>query len=271
MNCHFIKIRFVKIVLIGSGNTATVLGRRMITAGHEILQVCSRTPSHAERLAVELGAAYISDWKGIPHDADLVVIAISDAALDHASIHLKLGTTPVVHTAGSVSMEVLKNVSLNYGVLYPLQSLRRELPSVVEIPFLVDGNNDFSRAFFLEFAKSLSGRVSVADDIIRRKMHVAAVVVNNLTNHLYSLAEEFCKEEGVDFSLLQPLIEETAFRMRQASPQLLQTGPAVRGDLETIQKQVALLERYPYLKKAYEALTATMLETYGGGNQGAQS
>jgi predicted short-subunit dehydrogenase-like oxidoreductase (DUF2520 family) len=261
----------VKIALIGSGNTATVLGRRMITAGHEISQIYSRTLPHAERLARELGAAAVSDWKEITRKADLAVIAISDAALINASVHLKLDITPVVHTAGSVSLDVLKNVSLNYGVLYPLQSLRRELPSVVEIPFLVDGNSNASRGFFVEFAKTLSGRVSVADDLIRRKMHVAAVVVNNLTNHLYALAEEFCEKEGVDFSLLQPLIEETAFRMRQASPRLLQTGPAIRGDLDTIQKQVALLERYPYLKKAYEDLTGTMLEIYRDGNSGARS
>ncbi|MEJ0101166.1 MAG: DUF2520 domain-containing protein [Bacteroidota bacterium] len=45
----------------------------------------------------------------------------------------------------------------------------------------------------------------------RVKLHVAAIFVSNFTNYLYILAEEYCRREGIDFKLLQPLIEETGF------------------------------------------------------------
>jgi predicted short-subunit dehydrogenase-like oxidoreductase (DUF2520 family) len=57
---------------------------------------------------------------------------------------------------------------------------------------------------------------------------------------------------------LLPLIEETARRIKNISPRQSQTGPAARNDEETIQKHLALLEKYPDLKKIYELFTASI-------------
>ncbi|MBL7748604.1 MAG: NAD(P)-binding domain-containing protein, partial [Chitinophagaceae bacterium] len=43
----------MNIVLIGSGNVATVLGRKFKAAGHTILQIYSRNASAASELAYE--------------------------------------------------------------------------------------------------------------------------------------------------------------------------------------------------------------------------
>ena len=105
-------------------------------------------------------------------------------------------------------------------------------------------------------ANSISPQhVAEAGDNARLKLHIAAVFVNNFTNHLYALAEDYCNKEGIDFKELFPLIEETALRVKEILPLKSQTGPAARNDQETIQKHIALLEFHPQMKKVYEFLT----------------
>ena len=82
--------------------------------------------------------------------------------------------------------------------------------------------------------------------------------VNNFPNHLYALAENYCKKEGIDFKELLPLIEETVSRLKDISPSNSQTGPAVRNDEETIEKHLSLLHAHPQMKKVYEALTSSI-------------
>jgi predicted short-subunit dehydrogenase-like oxidoreductase (DUF2520 family) len=70
--------------------------------------------------------------------------------------------------------------------------------------------------------------------------------------------EKYCREEGLDFYLLLPLIKETAEGLDNMSPAKLQTGPAVRGDYTTIDKHMALLFKYPQLKKIYELFSESI-------------
>ncbi len=104
-------------------------------------------------------------------------------------------------------------------------------------------------------------KVNEAGDDARMKLHVAAVIVNNFTNHLYSLAEEYCKKEGLAFKQLVPLIEETALRIKTVSPKQSQTGPAIRQDKETLLKHLELLKDHPQLKSIYLLLTESIQQS----------
>ena len=249
----------MKVVIIGAGNVATVLGRRIFLTGHIITQVISRHSAHAALLAGKLNCGYTSAFGSINPHSDLYIIAISDSALLEIHKELSLDKKLVVHTAGSVSKEVLKNISNNYGVLYPLQSLRKEIDEIPEIPLLVDANTEDNLTLIYDFAKTISGEVKMADDRERLKLHIGAIMVNNFTNHLYAVTEDYCKRENISFQLLLPLINETASRLRFFSPDEMQTGPAVRNDNETIQKHLALLSNNPSLKKVYELMTESIL------------
>ena len=109
-------------VIIGSGNVATVLAKIIQNAGHTIVQVISRNINNAGDLARRLNTAYTDKWKDIA-DADIYLIAVSDAAIASISATLQLRGKLILHTSGSVSKDVLENISDKYGVLYPLQSL----------------------------------------------------------------------------------------------------------------------------------------------------
>ena len=250
----------MEIVIIGSGNVAAVLGRKFKAAGHHIVQIYSRNAKAASELAYEWDTESTNYKSTINKTADVYIVAVSDAAIEEVLTDVKLPGKVVVHTAASVPKEVLKNVSQHYGVFYPLQSLRKEMINLPEIPVFFDGSDEKTKQTLAALAKSIAkDNVSTATNDDRVKLHVAAVLVSNFTNHLYHLAEVYCQKEGLDFKQLLPLIEETAMRIKTVSPSQVQTGPAARSDKETIQKHLALLEKYPEIKKVYEELTESIL------------
>lgn len=249
----------MKIVLIGSGNVATVLGRLCKQSGHQILQVMSRHTENAKTLADELGAAYDNYDGKTDLSADIYIVSITDGILFDLNKSFSLGDKLIVHTAGSVSKDVLKDISSRYGILYPFQSLRKEMGHMPQIPLLVDGNDEATTSSIESFAKTLSPVVKLSTDEERIRLHVAGVVVNNFTNHLYSLAEDYCQKEGLDFSLLFPLIQETAERITRYSPKTMQTGPALRNDVFTLDRHLRVLAAHPKLKYLYLKFTDSIM------------
>lgn len=249
----------MNIVIIGTGNAATVLSKKLKNAGHEIAQVFGRDASAASKLAYELDTESTNYWSVIKKDADIYLIAVSDDAITTVAKHLHVPGKIVVHTAASVSKDVLKKTSHHYGVLYPLQSLRKDREGSPEVPIFIDASDEKTKKTLENLAHSISGdQVAEANDDIRLKLHIAAVIVGNFTNYLYVMAEDYCRKERIDFKQLIPLIEETAERIQTISPRQAQTGPAMRHDLETIKKHLELLNTHPQLKKLYEFMTETI-------------
>ncbi len=253
----------MNIVIIGSGNVAAILGRKFKTAGHKILQVVGRNASAASELAYEWDTESTNYLSLINNKADVYVIAVSDDAIGKIISELKIPPGKVVaHTAASVSKEIFKKAFEHYGVFYPLQSLRKEMTELPDVPVFFDGNDETAKKTLEKLAQSISKeKVSEAGDDARLKLHVAAVFASNFTNHLYMLAEEYCEREGLDFKQLLPLIEETALRIKEISPKKAQTGPAIRHDKETIQKHIELLKDHPQLKNIYVLLTESIQQS----------
>ncbi len=249
----------MRIIIIGTGNVATVISKALVAAGHTIVQVLGRDGQKAESLARELGSTYSTNENSLDTTAEIYLFALSDSALYELARRFVLKDKIVLHTAGSVSMEVLKGISEQYGVMYPLQSLRKEMQVIPSIPVLVDANRPEVLEKIKSLAASFSSHVATANDEQRLKLHVAAVIVSNFTNHLYALAEDFCKNEKADFKMLLPLIRETAERLTLQSASLLQTGPALRNDFVTLDKHMKILLKYPRLRNLYIKLTDSIM------------
>lgn len=251
----------MQIVIIGTGNAAFVLGRKLKKAGHSIIQVFGRNTMEASKLAYELDTRSTNYWNVVNKDADLYIIAVSDIAIEEVLNELKLSDKTLVHTAASVPMEILKGHGAHYGILYPLQSLKKEMKDVPDIPFIISASDDETLEMLDSLAHSMSDNVITANDELRTDIHIAAVFCNNFVNHLYDLADRFCKSEGIDFQLLWPLIIETAERIKTTEPARAQTGPAARKDEVTIKKHLQLLKKYPHLNKIYSILTESIIES----------
>jgi len=246
------------ITIIGSGNAATVLGKVLKKNDHVINEIAGRNTIAVQQLAQHLDANACNDLKQLNKDSDVYIIAVRDDAVAEVSAQLNFNEKIVMHTCGSVAMDVLAKTSVNYGVLYPLQSLRKELNYLPVIPFLANGNNDFTKEKIFNLAASISKHVIKANDETRLQYHLSAVIVSNFTNHLFTLAKDYCDRNNADFKLLLPLIEATANRLHYYEPSIMQTGPAIRGDETTMQKHLQLLNDFPQLKNIYEIISGSI-------------
>ena len=245
----------MQVVIIGSGNTATILSKLLLANGFQISQVISRNLKHAEILANALNCPASDFSSPMDETADIYLIAVSDKVIHEVVNYMPKNNKLILHTAGSVSINVLENVSNQFGILYPLQSLRKEIDVIPEIPFLIDGNNEAVVEMIMQIGKKISKQLAIANDEMRLKLHLSAVMVNNFTNHLYTMAADYCKKEQLAFDLLKPLIFETANRLKNVHPNEVQTGPAIRNDAVTIEQHEKLLENYPELKALYVYFT----------------
>ena len=249
----------MKVVIIGSGNVATVLGKKMKENAIDIVQVISQNYDHAAELGNALNVPATDNFSRIVYDADFYMIAVTDTNISMAAAQLPQLNGILLHTAGSVSKDVLMNFSNQYGVIYPLQTLNKQLQLVPEVPVMIDGNTEAVKDAIKQFTNTWADGVVHATDQQRLNTHIAAVIVNNFTNHLMALTEDFCVKEGIDFSLLMPLIYQTVENLGSMPAAQLQTGPAERGDISTVDKHLQLLNRYPSLRNLYLKLSESII------------
>jgi predicted short-subunit dehydrogenase-like oxidoreductase (DUF2520 family) len=130
----------------------------------------------------------------------------------------------------------------------------------VEIPLLIEANSPENLNKVRFFAEKLSARVQEVSSAQRLFLHLAAVIANNFSNHLFYQAENLLKEHGLDFDLLHPLIAETAQKAILMSPAKAQTGPAARGNRKIMEKHLKMLADKPELAEIYRIMSKSISE-----------
>lgn len=256
----------MRISFIGAGRVAHHLVHAL-KQRHQIIQIYSQGFVHAQKLATEVKAEAVHTFAELSAEIDVLIIAVSDSAISDViqHVHTYLPNTLIVHTSGSTDIEKLTKVHARAGVFYPLQtfSLDREVewystPLFIEATHLEDLNT------LLQLANELSQRVYQYNSAQRLSLHLAAVFACNFSNYCYDMAKQIVDAKQVDFSLLYPLIIETAQKALQAEPRNMQTGPAMRGDQNIIAMHAQMLkqDQRPDLEAVYHLLSEQILKRH---------
>ena len=230
----------MKVVLIGRGRVATNLLPALQKAGHEVVSVNSRT------------------LEELPTKADVYIISVKDSALQEVARQATKGRESqlFVHTAGSMPMNIFSGMATHYGVLYPMQTFSKErLVDFNGISLFLETTDDVSMERLKMLAETLTPHIYELDSAGRKHLHLAAVFACNFVNHCYALSAEVLAAKGLPFSVMLPLVDETAQKVHELAPREAQTGPAVRGDQNVMQMQASMLEGKPEVKAIYEALS----------------
>jgi len=250
----------LQIILIGAGNLGFHLGKKLFEEGLVVQQVFSRKKINAKRLAKLIDAEPISNLDKISKEGDLYILAIPDNIIETVanSLSKKIPASKlIVHTSGATPSSVLQPFFKNYGIFYPLQtfSISKEV-DYQNIPICVDSNLKKNRILLEKIGKQISKKVYLINDKERAILHVAAVFVNNFSNNLFTIGETITKKENLPFEILKPLIQETVNKILDHSPNDMQTGPAKRGDKNTIDRHLKYLDKnFPEFSEIYKLMT----------------
>ncbi|MCS6928292.1 MAG: DUF2520 domain-containing protein [Saprospiraceae bacterium] len=243
-----------RIVLVGAGRIATHLGRRLCTKHLRLVQILNRSAQAAQMLAHELRVSWSDQWSDIYPDADWVILAIRDDAVAEIGSQLASYAPHALytHTSGATPTDILAPWCRRYGVFYPLQSFSAErMPLWSKIPFCIDAGSPEDLLLLKKIAKIIGNVVYHINDEQRAVLHIAAVFANNFANHCFAIAERIMKQQDLPFELLHPLMEETVLKALADSPEVMQTGPAIRGDRYTIQRHLRWLQTHPLWHALY--------------------
>jgi predicted short-subunit dehydrogenase-like oxidoreductase (DUF2520 family) len=159
-------------------------------------------------------------------------------------------------------MAIYSDILVRTGVFYPLQTFSREQPLIdfTGVPLCLEATDSDTEEELVAIGQAISRIVYLVSSSERLLLHLAAVLACNFSNHLLALARELTVSNGLEFSLLTPLIQETVRKaLSVPDPATVQTGPARRNDKTTIQAHLALLMHQPLTAEIYRLITQSIL------------
>lgn len=233
----------MRIAVIGKGRVATHLSKALVSAGHDVVMCGGK-----KRI------------RPVPEDTELLILSVNDDAIAQVSQEFAESTALIVHTSGSVSMDAI--ASGRRGVLYPMQtfSLDREV-DFRKVPLFLETSDEADMKQLAQLAATVSDSWMPMDGEQRKAMHLAAVFCCNFVNHLFEISHDVLVEHGIPFCTLYPLIEETFAKIYTLTPHQAQTGPALRGDKDVMQRHESMLHD-PKRREIYRLLSESIGETF---------
>lgn len=252
---------FRKIAIVGSGNVANTYTKILKNNGICPEYILIRDEGRIEEIKESFGVEAIVDY-GKLSECDLVIIAVNDDAIGEVASRLSGFKGLLVHTSGTQASHIL-NVVDNYGVIYPLQTLTKNYDvDFKSVPLLINASSEENKDRLRMLAEKMSGVVMECSDEERRYLHMSAVFVCNFVNLMLQIGGKLLGDKNINISVFEPLVRETVNKAFAMGPENALTGPAVRGDRETIKKHLAMLDDYSDEKKIYELLTDYIINKY---------
>jgi len=250
------------ISFIGAGNVSTHFAIAFFQAGICIDSILSRRLAPAKKLAQQVDAHPTTSYKRLSQNSDLYIIAVPDDAIQEVVKSLSIvleDSAFVVHTSGATSTSIVNTYFINTGVIWPPQSLSKQKKiDFSSVPICYGATSENLNKHLKQLLKKVSLHLQLVNEDQKTALHLAAVFANNFTNHMYHIAYDICEKHQLDFSLLYPIILETAQKVIGEKPSDMQTGPAIRDDQKTIKKHKALLKKHIDYKQLYTLISQSI-------------
>lgn len=255
-------IKPLNIIIIGVGNVASHIADSFQSNENiKLLQVFNhRNSKEAKQFSKKLECNLETNYSKINTNADIYIIAVKDDIIEDVAkkiAFLKLKGI-VVHTSGSVEMNVLNNISSKIGVYYPLQTFYKDAQIHWETtPILIEGNSKATETTLKQFASLISKKVKIVKSNSRLQIHLAAVFACNFTNAMYVSAYEIIEKNigKKDTDLLLPIMRHSFQKLQHIHPKQAQTGPAMRRDKLVMKKHIDLIKDNKQLAQVYKIIS----------------
>jgi predicted short-subunit dehydrogenase-like oxidoreductase (DUF2520 family) len=255
------------LAIVGAGRVGTSLAVLWRRAGQRIVAVAggAATPERAARFLPDVP---VLDAIGAAKAAEVVVIATPDAAIgpvceEMASAGALDAANAVVHASGATGLDALAPAAATGAStlsVHPLQTCPTVEAGVERIPgstFAVTAADADGFALGERLVRDAGGHPVRIDDERKPLYHAAAVFASNYLVTVSALAEELGLAAGIEnpIAAFAPLQEATLANIARVGPAEALTGPAVRGDAITLQRNLEALDRYaPEAVRSYVVL-----------------
>ena len=242
----------LRIAIIGGGNVATHFFKSL--GEPTVKKIFVRKKEENKHLP----QALLSESKDLRAlHLSIIIIAVLDDQITNVLTNYHFHPDQIIlHTAGSVDIDVIHQMHPKSGVIYPVMTMFKEdIIDYKQMPLLIEGGSESDLLLITRLAESISNRVAYFDSEERKIVHLAAVIANNFTTSLLLDAVKILKKNHLDKHLLLPLMKQTIQKAFSLGGIKSMTGPAVRNDQRVIEAQLSLLSHYPETLDLYQFFT----------------
>jgi predicted short-subunit dehydrogenase-like oxidoreductase (DUF2520 family) len=251
------------ITIVGAGNMAWHLAHAFSKTDIKIECIINRNIDKGKELALDIGTNYSANFELSGCKSQFIIVAISDSSIVEVLEKTNPVNTIIIHTSGSIGIDIFKNKAFNYGVLYPFQSLTRKIEiDFSKVPIFIDASDEITLQSIHFLASKISGSICSLNSEQRRKLHLAGVLLNNFTNHITTLAFDYLDKNGLNKDYAIPLLEETIHKIKKIGPRESQTGPARRNNKEIMEMHLEMLKEDLRLKNLYKVISDSIIAYY---------
>jgi predicted short-subunit dehydrogenase-like oxidoreductase (DUF2520 family) len=233
-----------RLAILGGGRAAWTFGSEWRRIGWPLAGVWLRNESQS-RIAEMLDTGRRT-MAALADDADLILIAVSDRAIEEVAATIPETKAMVFHASGALT-------SVRGGFsLHPLKSLPPVgMPTRLSDVLLVfEGSG---REIAREIAATIGARFAEIPPERKMLYHAGAVFGSNYVALMLDLAERLIGIEDARDDLVA-LAHSAIANWRAHRGEGRFTGPAARGDSEVIERHLRALAYDPQLAQIYELL-----------------
>ncbi len=263
----------MKVGVVGAGRAGTAVAVLLQRAGHTIVAVSGRGPTR-DRVASYLPGVAVLDPTEVSRRSELVMIALPDDLIetfvaDMAGDDAFAPGQWVAHLSGATPLDVLERVrSAGAGPLgiHPFQTFPDPAAGIARIPgSLIALAADDDEGFFVaeRLADDLMGVPFRLADEHRALYHAAAVFASNYVVTAAATAEQLLAAAGVPdpVAAMGPLQRATVENVASLGPAAALTGPVVRGDVGTVERNLEAVARtFPWAVASYVEMARVTLD-----------
>lgn len=260
------------MAVIGAGRVGTALAVLLERANHRVVAASGweRTRARVRRYLPFTTFVSAQVAQQAANAATLIIVAVPDDAIAEVcstlASHGAFGSRQhVVHLSGAVGLDALAPAS-ELGArplsVHPLQTVPDVEEGIRNLPgssFAVTAADEAGFAFGEALVVAVEGRPFRLADDMKPLYHAAAVFCSNYLVAVQGVAEHLFSLAGLDdpVPLFAPLARTALDTALERGPAAALTGPAVRGDVGTIVRNLeALAKHAPEAVGAYVELAA---------------
>jgi len=244
-----------RIIVFGSGNVATSLGRAWEASGVVFAGFCNRRGIVPPGF-LSTEAPCFTQPSDIDVDADYALIAVRDDVVFSTIEQLPPHLIPVHFSGAQRNPE-------RGGVIWCAQSVQPDNPEHVgNIPMVITSNDASMQEALTALAGRISSHLFPTTEASRQKGHLIAVFAVNFTNHALAIAHELAEQAELPWDWFVPMISAMSQGAIEGKAYERQTGPGVRHEDAIIRSQIQALEAHPAWQKFYEAATASIQQLH---------
>jgi predicted short-subunit dehydrogenase-like oxidoreductase (DUF2520 family) len=263
----------VEISIVGAGTVGTALAVLLAGAGADILAVSGREATH-RRVARYLPGVPVLAPGAAAAAGELVLIATPDDRIAEICRDIseaggfRRGQT-VAHLSGATGLDALRP-AIDAGAaplsLHPLQTFPSVDAALARLPgttIAVTARDDVVAALGERVARDVGAEPFRLPEEAKPLYHAAAVFASNFVVAIAGVAEALFTEAGLHEPLERflPLSRASLEHAAELGPAAAMTGPAIRGDAGTVERNLAALEAAaPDDVESYVALTRIALD-----------